>query len=94
MRKSFAIFACAACAGAFSFGAMARGPGGAGGSGFSHGSAVGPSSNHALQNSNGRFSTDRETGLDRARERMSEQGLEHEKATDAQKKRSQRRDHK
>jgi hypothetical protein len=73
---------------------MARGPGGAGG-GFSHGSAVGPSSDHALQNSNGRFSTDRDTGLDRARERMSEQGLDHEKATtDAQKRRSQKREHK
>ena len=38
-------------------------------------------------NGNGRFAADRDTGLDRAQERMSEQGLAHEKATSAPGKR-------
>jgi len=35
----------------------------------------------AAANSNGRFSADRDTGLDRARDRMSVEGAAHEKAT-------------
>lgn len=92
MRRSIPVLVIAALAAAFSLSAMARG-GGAGG-GFSHGSATGPSSSEALQNSNGRFSTDRDKGLQRAEDRMSQQGRQHEKATDAQKKRSLRRDRK
>jgi hypothetical protein len=38
----------------------------------------------AQENANGRFTEDRQFGLDRARERMSDQGLEHQNATDAQ----------
>lgn len=34
-------------------------------------------------NANGQFSSDRQFGLDRAQSRMSEEGLEHEKATSA-----------
>ena len=34
-------------------------------------------------NSNGQFQTDRQFGLDRAQDRMSEEGLEHQKATSA-----------
>jgi hypothetical protein len=34
-----------------------------------------------------RFAANRDKGLDRAEDRMSEQGLKHEKATDAQKRR-------
>lgn len=95
MRKSIPVLICAAFAAAFSLSAAARGPGGGGGGdGFSHGSPTGPSQSQALQNSNGRFSTDRDKGLDRAEDRMSQQGQEHEKATDAQHKRSLKRDRK
>jgi len=45
----------------------------------------------AWDNSNGRFVKDREFGLDRAAERRSDQGNEHEKASDAQKKRKPRK---
>lgn len=45
----------------------------------------------ALENSNGQIVTDREFGLDRAQERRSEQGAEHEKATEALQKRTARR---
>jgi hypothetical protein len=34
-------------------------------------------------NTNGRYAADRDTGLDRAQDRMSEQGLAHEKASAA-----------
>ncbi len=54
--------------------------GGAGPSGGSH--FGGPSSNgQAAANSNGRSATDRDTGLDRAEDRMSAQGKAHDKAT-------------
>ena len=42
----------------------------------------------ALENSNGRIVADREFGLDRARERMSERGAEKRKATAATAKRA------
>lgn len=51
---------------------------------------AGPGSNISAAgqaNSNGRFATDREFGLDRAQERMSEQGQAHEKATTSSGKR-------
>ena len=41
-------------------------------------------SSRGYENSNGRNSADRDVGLDRARERMSAEGLSHEKATDNQ----------
>ena len=63
----------------------ARGPGGGGG-GASHFGGPAPSS-QAGTNSNGRFSSDRATGLDRAGDRMSDEGKTHEKATDAVKTR-------
>ncbi len=95
MRKSLLILASAAFAAALSFGAAARGgPGGGGGGsfgGFSHGTPGGPAAGGpAYGNSNGRFSRDRDKGLERAEDRMSQKGLEHEKATDAQKKQQQR----
>jgi hypothetical protein len=91
MRKATSLFLCAALAVAFSGVASARGGGGGGGGmgggmggGFSHGSPVGSSSNsQSLENSNGRFAQDRDQGLDRAEDRMSTQGLEHEKASGA-----------
>lgn len=62
---------------------LARGGGGAGGGGgggFSHGSAVGPGAGSAAgANANGRFAADRDKGLERAQDRMSEQGLTHQK---------------
>ncbi len=98
MRKTLWIVASAAFAVALSFAADARGPGGGGfgggmGGGFGgfgqsapHGPSAGSS---AFENSNGRLSQDRDRGLERAEDRMSQQGLEHEKATDAQKKKKQ-----
>lgn len=44
----------------------------------------------ALENANGQIVADREFGLDRAEERRSEEGAEHEKASDAPRKRSER----
>ena len=86
MRKTIPLLLCAAIATAFSFGAVARGA--AGGGGFSHGSPGGPSSDSkAFENSNGRFSQDRDKGLDRADDRKSGQGLRHGKATGAKNKR-------
>lgn len=41
-----------------------------------------PASSTAYANSNGRFSPDRQFGLERAEERMSEQGWENQRATD------------
>jgi hypothetical protein len=94
MRKSIPVIVCAAFATAFSLSAVARGPGGGAGGGdtVSHGSATGPTTDKALQNSNGRFSTDRDKGLERAEERMNQHGLDHENATESHKKRSPRRD--
>lgn len=96
MRKSLLILGSAAFAAALSFGAAARGGPGGGGfgggfGGFSHGTPGGPAAGgSAYENSNGRFSQDRDRGLDRAEDRMSQKGLEHEKATDARKKRNPR----
>lgn len=90
MRKSIIALLAAALATCLSTSVLARGGGGS--AGFSHGSAGGPPlSSRADENSNGRFSTDRDKGLDRAKDRMSEQGLGHEKATDAQKRRAKAR---
>jgi len=89
MRKPVSLLLCALIGAVFSLGAAAHGPGGGGGfgGGFSHGSAVGPSSSGALENSNGRFSQDRDQGMDRAQDRMSDQGLTNEQATQPHKKR-------
>jgi hypothetical protein len=89
MRRPISLLLCGACAAAFSFGAAARGPGGGapGGHGASAPGGGPPARSQAWENSNGRFVQDREFGLDRAAERRSDQGNEHEKATDAQKKR-------
>ena len=60
--------------------ARGGGPGPSGGGDTSH--FGGPSSNsQAAANSNGRFASDRDTGLDRAEDRMSAKGKAHEKAT-------------
>lgn len=45
----------------------------------------------ALENANGQFIEDRKFGLDRAQERLSEEGAEHQKATEAVKKKAARR---
>lgn len=97
MRKPILVLLCAAVIGALSLNAAARGPGSGGGfgGGFSHGTPSGSSpSSGASENSNGRLAQDRDKGLDRAEDRMSEEGLKHEKATDAHKKtrQSTRRD--
>jgi len=55
--------------------ARGGGGGGVGGSPTPH------MSSSAMTNSNGRFATDRDFGLDRAKDRMSKEGLAHEKAS-------------
>lgn len=61
--------------------ALARGGSGSGGS------ATGPSSHsQAAANSNGRFSSDRDTGQDRAGDRKSDEGMKHGKAKNSRKK--------
>ena len=72
-----------AAAGAGAAGAgMGAGVGAGVGGGINAGSAPTPHvSGSAITNSNGSISTDRATGLDRATERMSAEGLAHEKAT-------------
>lgn len=82
MIKSMSILACAAIATSISVAAAARGAGGAGG-GMGHAGA-------ALENSNGRFSQDRDKGLDRAEDRRSAQGAKHGKATGEAKRRKPR----
>lgn len=99
MRKSLSLLLCALMATTFSLQAEARGGSGSGsGSGGSHGNSSsssqgnsgnrgsdsGPSDNsQAADNTNGKFAQDKKTGLDRAQDRMSEAGLEHQKATEA-----------
>ncbi len=87
MRKLISVLLCGAFAAAFGLSAAAREPGDAS-RGQSASAPGGPAAgSQALENSNGRFATDRDKGLDRAEDRMSEQGLRHQKATEAQKKR-------
>ncbi len=89
MKKTVSLLLCGACIAARGLNAEARGGGGGGfggGSGFGHPS--GPGSNSAASdNANGKFSQDRDSGLDRAEDRMSSEGLAHEKASDAKSKR-------
>lgn len=47
---------------------------------MNNGSTHNPSQSQAIENSNGKYSRDRETGLDRAEERMSEEGKKHNNA--------------
>lgn len=72
-------------------GGFGGGSGGFGGGGVSRGTPTGPSGNGAsMDNSNGRFAQDRDMGRDRAEDRMSQEGLDHEQATDARKKHDRR----
>jgi hypothetical protein len=76
MSKSIAVFiTTVALALGTSATAFARGGGGGGGAPAARASSSG------VANSNGPFSTDRDHGLDRATDRMSQAGLAHEKAT-------------
>ncbi len=76
VRKSTAVFiTTVALALRTSATVFARGGGGGNGAPAPHASSSG------VANSNGRFSTDRDHGLDRAKDRMSQAGLEHEKTT-------------
>jgi hypothetical protein len=82
MRKLISVLLAGAFAAAFSLGAAAAGPGG-------HSAAAPggpPARSQAQENSNGRFAADRDKGLDRAEDRMSDQGRKHQKATAAQKR--------
>ena len=62
----------------FSLASQARPGGGGGPSGGSSSSHI---SSEGLKNTNGPNSSDRDTGLDRATDRMSQEGLNHEQAT-------------
>ena len=64
----------------------ARGGGGGPAGGGGPPSSGPPSHSAGAANSNGRFSSDRDHGLDRAEDRRSAQGNAHEKATVAAKK--------
>ena len=79
MKRLLSILACAVLAASLSVSAFARGGGASGGG---SGPAAG---SHALENSNGRFAQDRDKGQERAEDRRSAKGNEHEKA-DAKKK--------
>lgn len=93
MRKLVPVILAASLFAAYGQFAAARGGGGGGGSaaGGSH------MSSQAQANSNGRFASDRDTGLDRAEDRMNAEGKAHEQATEHAKKRhhktSARREH-
>lgn len=90
MRKIMSVLLLASLFGASQV-VYARGGGGGSGpmGGAPHSS--GPATNgQATANSNGRFAADRDQGLDRAEDRMSAQGKEHEKASTNVKKRSAR----
>ena len=97
MRKSLALFLCVIGIAAVSADAMARGGGGGGGgfggggAGFGGGASMGAAgrdmgsspraSTQGMANSNAPWTSDQEKGLDRAQERMNQQGLDHQKAT-------------
>jgi hypothetical protein len=56
---------------------------GAGGGGHVGGVSAGHISEQGLTNTNGPDAADRDKGLDRAEDRMSQQGIEHQKADEA-----------
>lgn len=82
-RTSMVLLLATVVIGTASDHALARGSGGGSGSGggYSHGSAQPHPNSEAAANANGRFSEDKQTGLDRAQERRSPQGARHEQAT-------------
>ncbi len=101
MRKLLLVSLFAMVAASFSLSAAARGgAGGSGGGfggiggggvsasgGFNHGTPTGPATgSRAIQDSNGRFARDRDRGLERAEDRRSAAGSEHEKAHQRQSK--------
>ena len=75
MRKHLLI--CGIALACLSLNVLARG----GGGGPGHGAPSGPSNQNATNNSNGRFAPNQQKGLDRAQDRMSQQGLQHQQAT-------------
>lgn len=84
MKKSIALVLLTAVVVGISAQALARGPGGMGGGmggGGPHSPSSPPMPSQATTNSNAPWTGTQEKGLDRAQERMSDQGLEHEKAT-------------
>lgn len=100
MKRSLAILLCAIGAVTFSLDAASRGPGGGGGGfgssagSFSGGAGRGvsnapPADVRGYSNSNAPFTGDENKGLDRAQERMSDEGLSHEKATANQNRRKE-----
>jgi hypothetical protein len=75
--KRLIVVAAAALFAAASPIAFAKG----GGSGNPGGSSAGHMSDQGLANTNGPDSSDRDKGMDRAEDRMSQQGMAHEKET-------------
>lgn len=81
MRKSISILLCTLFGTTVSLAAAAHG--GGGGGGFNHGTPEGPSSSaSSFENSNGRFSQDRDQGMGRAEDRMNTSAAAHSKSTD------------
>lgn len=66
----------------FSLPSQAAHPGGGVGGGHVGGSSSSNISSQGVRNTNGQNSTDRDTGLDRAEDRMDQEGLTHEQVTD------------
>lgn len=78
MLKNLAIIAVAGLMACTSAVVLARGGGGTPG-----GTSAAHISNQGIQNTNGQNSLDRDKGLERAEDRMSQEGLAHEKADGA-----------
>lgn len=91
MRKAIASVLIATGATVLFTHAFARGPGGMGGAGMGGSGSYGPSNQsmptQATTNSNGPWTGTQEKGLDRAQERMSDQGSSNEKAIEKQDRR-------
>jgi len=91
MRSKIALAVFVASIVGISSHVFARGPGGMGGGGMGGGGSHGPANqsmpSQATSNSNAPWTGTQKKGLDRAQERMSEQGLQNEKATQYQDRR-------
>lgn len=85
MRRNLAIILCTIGLIGFGADAMARGPGGGagiGGAGMGRDTSANPPvSTQGAANANAPWTGNQEQGLDRAQQRMSDEGLSHEKAT-------------
>lgn len=89
MRKTLALIVFATGIASLSAHVFAKGPGGMSGGG-THGPVYQSMPSQATSNANAPWTGTQEKGLERAQERMSDQGLLNEKATQNQDRREQR----